>query len=117
MDERAQSVFIILIGLVVGIFGIALYFLPAMIAYERKHSNRGIILLIDFLLGWTFIGWIGCLIWAHIDTDKSVITNTASPINNDNMDKYENLRKLMKLKESGAITEVEFEVEKAKILR
>ena len=36
---------------------------------------------------------------------------------NNNINKYEELEKLQKLKESGAITDIEFEVEKQKLLR
>jgi hypothetical protein len=39
-----------------------LYFLPSFIARDR-HSFAGIFLL-NFFLGWTFVGWIIALIWA-----------------------------------------------------
>jgi hypothetical protein len=35
-----------------------LYFLPTLIAGYRKHHNGGSILVINLLLGWTFIGWV-----------------------------------------------------------
>lgn len=44
------------------IAGITIYFLPALIGWKKKHS-QGIILL-NLFLGWTFLGWIGALIWA-----------------------------------------------------
>ena len=62
------------------IVGIGLYFLPAIIAYKRKHANKAIILLIDFLLGWTFLGWAGCMVWAFLDTDGSKISNVTRNI-------------------------------------
>lgn len=40
------------------------YFLPSMIALARKHHNRMQIILLNLLLGWTFLGWIGALIWS-----------------------------------------------------
>lgn len=98
--------------LVVG--GIVLYFLPAIIAYKRNHANKGIILLIDFLLGWTFLGWAGCLVWAFIDTDGSKASNMTRNIGGN---KYEDLARLQKLKDSGAITDEEFEIEKQKLLK
>lgn len=94
--------------------GIVLYFLPGIIAYKRKHANKGIILMINFLLGWTFLGWAGCLVWAFIDTDGSKASNLTRNIGGN---KYEDLGKLQKLKESGTITEAEFEIEKAKLLK
>lgn len=103
---------ITVILLIVG--GIALYFLPAIIAYKRGHANKGIILLINFLLGWTFIGWAGMLVWAFIDTDGSTISKATRNVGGN---KYEDLARLQKLKEDGTITETEFELEKAKLLK
>lgn len=112
-----EGIYIILAVILVALLsvgGIVLYFLPAIIAYKRKHANKGIILLIDFLLGWTFLGWAGCLVWAFIDTDGSKTSNLTRNIGGN---KYEDLSRLQKLKESGAITDAEFEVEKSKLLR
>lgn len=110
------STLLVLVGIIVVIIGVALYFLPTIIAFNRKHTNKGIILLLDLLLGWTFLGWVGCLIWAFLDTNQKI---TVSPTNNviNNTNKYEDLEKLMKLKQDGVLTEVEFEIEKAKLLK
>lgn len=54
---------LILVGIV-----LLLYFLPAWMAFKRGHKNRGTILVLNFLLGWTFLGWIGALVWAATDT-------------------------------------------------
>lgn len=43
---------------------VALYFLPAIIAYKRNHHNRLAILVMDLLVGWSFIGWAIALVWA-----------------------------------------------------
>lgn len=104
----------IIFGILLTIVGIALYFLPAIIAYKRNHVNKGIILLIDFLLGWTFLGWAGCLVWAFFDTDGS---KTSNMLRNVGGNKYEDLEKLQKLKENGTITQLEFEREKEKLLK
>lgn len=100
--------------IMLGIFAIVLYFLPSIIAFKRKHASKGAILILNFLLGWTFLGWAGCLIWACIDTDGSKVY---SVFRNVGANKYEDLERLHKLKESGALTEVEFEIEKAKLLK
>jgi hypothetical protein len=42
----------------------ALYFLPAIKAYQDKKANRQAILVLDLLLGWTLIGWVVALVWA-----------------------------------------------------
>lgn len=58
-------------GLVFSVFmlmavlaGILFYFLPAFIAFRRQHHNRGAILAVNLLLGWSFIGWVVALIWS-----------------------------------------------------
>lgn len=45
-------------------FGLFLYLLPAFIAYQRWHTNRHAILVINVFLGWSVIGWLGALIWS-----------------------------------------------------
>lgn len=104
----------IILIILLGVGGIVLYFLPSIIAYKRGHANKGIILLINFLLGWTFLGWAGSLVWAFIDTDGSKASYMTRNIGGN---KYEDLAKLQKLKESGAITEEEFNIEKQKLLK
>ena len=42
----------------------ALYLLPAIVAYKRKHHNRLAILLLNILAGWSFIGWAVAMVWA-----------------------------------------------------
>ena len=44
--------------------GFLLYFLPALIAFGRSKRDAGAILVLNFLLGWTMIGWIIALVWA-----------------------------------------------------
>lgn len=87
---------------------IAVDIMPTIIAYNKKHIDRLGIFLLDILLGWTVLGWIGAMIWACIlnNKDKNISNN-----------KYEDLEKLMKLKSSGVISEEEFEIEKTKVLR
>ena len=36
---------------------IAVYALPAFIAFRRGHQNAAAILALDLLLGWTFLGY------------------------------------------------------------
>ncbi len=42
----------------------ALYFIPTIIAFNRRKGNRNAILVLNIFLGWTFIGWIVALVWA-----------------------------------------------------
>ncbi len=46
------------------ICGVAMYFLPAIVAHYRRHLSSGAIFLVDLLLGWSIIGWIVCFAWA-----------------------------------------------------
>lgn len=40
------------------------YFVPSIVASSRKHHNLGSILVINLLLGWTFVGWVVALAMA-----------------------------------------------------
>lgn len=46
------------------VVGIPLYFLPSIIAIKRSHRQRGPIFALNFLLGWSLLGWAGSLAWA-----------------------------------------------------
>ena len=39
-----------------------LYFLPTLLGWSEK--KRGAIFAVNFLLGWTVIGWIVAFVWA-----------------------------------------------------
>jgi hypothetical protein len=43
---------------------LALYFLPTMIGLGRDVTNPGMLALVNFLMGWTVLGWCICIIWA-----------------------------------------------------
>lgn len=40
------------------------YMLPAFVAWRRGHRQTGAIAVLNLLLGWTILGWIGALVWA-----------------------------------------------------
>jgi len=46
------------------LLGLALYLLPTIIAAARGKRKIVGIVLVNVLLGWTFIGWVAALIWA-----------------------------------------------------
>ncbi|MCX4677547.1 superinfection immunity protein [Streptomyces sp. NBC_01433] len=52
------------IAIVVGILLVIAYFIPAIVAFTRNVPNRGSVLVINLLLGWTVIGWIVALAMA-----------------------------------------------------
>ena len=41
-----------------------IYFLPSIVAHNRKHKNASAIAILNLFLGWTLLGWVVALIWA-----------------------------------------------------
>ncbi|MBN1369235.1 MAG: superinfection immunity protein [Dehalococcoidaceae bacterium] len=52
------------VGIIFFILGLLLYFLPTILAVTRKHPNTLAIFLLNFFLGWSFIGWVVALVWS-----------------------------------------------------
>lgn len=50
----------------------ALYFLPTFVG--RDKANAGAIFALNFLLGWTVIGWVVALVWATTAEEPPVRT-------------------------------------------
>jgi Superinfection immunity protein len=46
------------------IVAVAIYLLPAIVAYRRDTRNRAAVAIVDIFLGWTFIGWVVALAMA-----------------------------------------------------
>jgi hypothetical protein len=40
------------------------YCVPTIVAFSRRHPNAAAICVLNILLGWTIIGWVGTLIWS-----------------------------------------------------
>jgi hypothetical protein len=53
-----------LVFLVMLAIGVAVYFLPLIIAVMRSHPNAGALAVLNLLLGWTLLGWVGALVWS-----------------------------------------------------
>lgn len=64
---------ILIVGLIVG--SIVFYFIPTIVAFNRKHNNAVPIAVLNFLLGWSGIIWIVCLAYAF---SSNVETKTAT---------------------------------------
>jgi hypothetical protein len=116
------------------------YFLPTIIAILRRKANAGGIFVLNLLLGWTLIGWIGALVWAlSSDAQPTIIVNNppvsapppppsshaytnvtvrkpAASTGNIQQDKIDQLRQLKQLLDEGVLTEEEFNRQKASIL-
>jgi hypothetical protein len=111
------------------------YFLPTIIAVLRRKSSAIGIFFLNLFLGWTFIGWIGALIWSLMsDRQPTIIVNNAAPPYSSpppppshtnvtvrkpgasQQDKIDQLRQLKQLLDEGVLTEAEFNRQKAQIL-
>jgi len=43
---------------------LAVYCVPIIVAYVRKHRNIVAISILTVFLGWSFLGWLGAFLWA-----------------------------------------------------
>ncbi len=65
MDISIIYLLVILYFVISWLFiSLAIYFIPVIIAYMRKHNNTLAICLMTIFLGWTFLGWLAALLWA-----------------------------------------------------
>ena len=118
------------------------YFLPTFIAVIRRKSSAAGVFFLNLFLGWTFIGWVGALIWSlSADRQSTIIVNNPpysaappppppppppNPHSYTNVtvrkpattqqDKIDQLRQLKQLLDDGVLTEAEFNRQKAEIL-
>ncbi len=65
MDFGLFLIFGILFLCAVWLFiSLAVYFVPVVIAYIRKHNNILPITILTIFLGWTFFGWLAAVLWS-----------------------------------------------------
>ncbi len=58
-------------GLVFLGVGIALYFLPSIIARNKRNATA--IFILNLLTGWSVLGWVAALIWALTNDAPQVV--------------------------------------------
>lgn len=73
MDMVAGVIFF---GLCIG-----LYLLPTIFAVGRNHPNRTAIFVLNLLLGWTLLGWVGAAVWAF--TNKPALRPAPAAVVDD----------------------------------
>jgi len=56
-----------IVGLVLFILVVVLYFLPSIIAYKGDKKNKGAILALNIVAGWTFLGWVVAIVWSCME--------------------------------------------------
>ena len=48
---------------------ISIYFLPTSIANKKRRKDRFFVFLVNLVIGWTILRWIGCLVWVEQDDE------------------------------------------------
>ena len=66
MPDAFQWFFGSFIGIIGFIISLVIYFVPTIVAAVRHHRNTLAVFLVNLFFGWTFIGWVGALIWAVV---------------------------------------------------
>jgi len=51
-----------MVELLIFIFIVAIYFLPTIICYDKSFGGQ--VFVLNFFLGWTFVGWVIALVWS-----------------------------------------------------
>ena len=47
------------------------YRLPTIVAVQRRKQNALSIMMVNLYLGWTILGWIAAMVWAHsVDRER-----------------------------------------------
>ena len=64
---------------VLALIGAAIYFIPTINAYSRKHRSAAGIFLLNLFLGWTLLGWIIALVWSATGDVKTADPAVPSP--------------------------------------
>jgi len=94
-----------------GIVFFAIYFLPSILGYNKRNFSS--ILMLNFLLGWTLIGWVVAIVWA-VSYEKQIDVI----VKKSNYDKVtDQLITLKEMYEDGTLTKDEFEKEKRRVLQ
>ncbi|MBD0255309.1 MAG: superinfection immunity protein [Cytophagales bacterium] len=86
---------------------LTLYFLPTLIARDKKGAAG--IFLLNFFLGWTFIGYIFALLWALAADPKPAPAGADAALAGE-------LIRLDHLQRSGALSWAEYERRKTRLL-
>ncbi|PIP01355.1 hypothetical protein CJ014_00905 [Pleomorphomonas carboxyditropha] len=106
--------------LVLVILSLLLYFVPSIVASKRDHPNKGAIYILNILAGWTFIGWVGALVWAMMNSGSQQSAQPVIHYSSANSESggsiAEKIKEFKELLDSGTITQSEFDALKAKAI-
>ena len=59
---------------------LAVYFLPTIIAVCQSHRNTASIVVVNFFLGWTMVGWVLAVAWALSNASGSKPEPASKPL-------------------------------------
>ena len=65
-NETIQHIFLLFLSFAGIAFVFYLYFIPYFVAKKRLKKNVEAIFVLNFFLGWTFLGWVLALTWAYV---------------------------------------------------
>jgi hypothetical protein len=65
-DMAPPALFFLVSHPILWLFLVAIWLLPAIVAFARGHRHPWVILLLNLFFAWTGIVWLGTLIWALV---------------------------------------------------
>lgn len=99
---------------------IGLFFGPSILAFKYNHRLRVTILITNIMFGWIPPVWVFLMVWmgwSMIFQGKSFIGRSTTIVNNmPGTSNIDQLSKLNDLRNSGVITDEEFNFQKTKLL-
>lgn len=128
----------IIFGVVVGAM-IVFYFAPTVLAFGRGHAYRWVIGAVNLVAGWTLMGWLVCAVWAVWPRERALAeplignptgtgARTLGAVLNDERpvspahrgiaaggfddDTLNHIRRLVALRDNGALSPAEFKRER-----
>jgi hypothetical protein len=61
----------------------ALYFLPSIEAKFNKNPNFMSVFMVNLFLGWTVVGWVVALAWAHKKAESVLLASPRPAMSDD----------------------------------
>ena len=74
--EAANFLLSSILGWIIILIGLGVYFTPSFIASSRDHESQMSIILFNTFAGWSVIGWVIALYLALSNPDKELGTST-----------------------------------------
>ncbi len=59
-----------IVAIIIVLAALWIHFMPTVEAYRTDHPQRRAIAMLNIIGGWTVIGWIGAMVWAHTARDQ-----------------------------------------------